>query len=250
MTAMEPNQQLQTVAAPREENSVLSIIERVAQNPDADLDKLERLLQMQERFMSKQAEMSFNRAMKEAQDQMPAIFRDAENSHTHSRYARLESIDAKIRPIYTSHGFSLSFNSEPLPGSVRVICEVSHIDGHSRKYQLDGGLDTAGAKGTSNKTEIQGMGSTVSYLRRYLTAMIFNLVLTNEDDDGNGGGIDEKQKYNIIGLMAASKANVEVFLRDFMKVERVEDIRRKDYPKAIAALTDKLRKQNANRPQS
>jgi hypothetical protein len=90
-----------------------------------------------------------------------------------------------LRPIYTRNGFCLSFNSEPVEGpNVRVICGVSHDAGHSKTFQLEAALDMAGPQGKANKTPLHGLGSSVSYLRRYLTCMIFHVVFANDDNDG------------------------------------------------------------------
>jgi hypothetical protein len=45
-----------------------------------------------------------------------------------------------------------------------------------------------GPKGNQNKTATHGFGSTMSYGRRYLICLIFNITLTNEDQDGNQPG--------------------------------------------------------------
>lgn len=205
----------QSPIAVQTDHSILAVIARAAADPTVDVDKMQRLLDMQLRLMERQAEAAYNSAMKAAQDEMLPIARDAENEHTRSKYARLETIDAAIRPIYTRHGFSLSFNSaQPSgKGSMRMICTVRHDAGHSATHELEGDLDIAGAKGAANKTNIQGLGSTASYLRRYLTMMIFNIVLRNEDNDGNSTKtITEKQADSIedmireIGMDDAARA--------------------------------------------
>lgn len=174
---------------PPEVQAELSLIERLASNPRADVKKLEALLDMRERTRAGEAHRRFNEAMRDCQAEIMPVARDAENKHTNSKFAKLESIDREIRPIYTKHGFSLSFNSKSLDdGRVRILCTVGHTAGHFEPYELDGHLDTAGAKGNANKTNLQGLGSTVSYLRRYLTCMIFNVVLTDEDNDGGQAG--------------------------------------------------------------
>lgn len=173
--------------------SLLNFIERASRDDSIDLEKLERLLQMQERLVAEDARKAFNQAMSAAQGQMRAIWRDAANSQTNSRYAKLETIDDKIRPIYTEHGFSLTFGTDAPrdPASIRIVCTCAHRDGHEQQYELEAPPDMTGARGQVNKTVLHGMGSTITYLRRYLTMMIFNIVLTNEDDDGVAGGMAE-----------------------------------------------------------
>ena len=166
--------------------AIFSMIERAARDPSIDLDRLERLFALRETMRREEAERQFNEAMSRAQAEMPRVMRDATNSHNSSRYARLETIAKAITPVITKHGFSLSFDTEPsqLAGHHRMICTVAHAAGHSRQHKADLPADAAGAQGRANKTSIQAFGSTMSYGRRYLTLLIFNVALTNEDNDG------------------------------------------------------------------
>jgi hypothetical protein len=173
------------VQSPVLADSLLNFVARAMADPNINVEKLEVLLRMQREIIIDEARLQFNEAMSAAQSEMVAVTRNAQNSQTSSRYATLEKIDAAIRPIYTRHGFALEFNSEPIEGSdIRIVCEV--VRGRfSKFYRLDAPLDVVGPQGKLNKTPLHGLGSTVSYLRRYLKCMIFDVVLTNEDNDGN-----------------------------------------------------------------
>jgi hypothetical protein len=181
LTIHQPNE-----VATQREPTMLEIIREVASSPTADLSKLEKLLELQERVEARQAKTAYQQAMKAAQEEMEPVRRDGQNDSNRSRYARLETIDRAIRPIYTKHGFCLSFGSEEprKAGAVRVTCKCLHIGGHAEPFELEADLDMTGPGGKANKTGVQGLGSSVSYLRRYLTLMIFNIQLTNEDNDG------------------------------------------------------------------
>jgi hypothetical protein len=76
-----------------------------------------------------------------------------------------------------------------------VICRVSHQNGHSRTYQIDMPADGKGAKGGDVMTKTHATGSAVSYGMRYLLKMIFNIAVSDKDDDGNaaanGGACDQ-----------------------------------------------------------
>ncbi len=118
---------------------------------------------------------------------MLPVVRGAQNEHTRSRYAVLEAIDGAIRPIYTSHGFSVRYRGLVTEaGSGGVVCVVSHRDGHTEEFPLQAPLDLTGSKGTQNKPAVQALGSTITYLRRYALMMAFNVVLTNDSDDDDG----------------------------------------------------------------
>lgn len=173
-------------------DNMMSIIEKAVSNPDIDVEKMERLLNMQERIFDKNVEIEFNRSMSECQKHMPSITRDGVNDQTRSKYAKFETILKTIKPIYTEHGFSLSFGTDasPFENQIRVICEVMHAAGHSKQFHVDLPPDMTGIKGSVNKTGVHATGSTYSYAKRYLVGMIFNIANSDEDDDGvSAGGV-------------------------------------------------------------
>lgn len=174
------------------QDAMLSIIEKVALDPNADVLKMEKMLDMQERIFDKNAEISFNKAMVACQEAMPVVTADANNTQTNSKYARFETLLKEIKPVYTSHGFSLSFGEIPTDKQdhICVSCDVLHSDGYSKQYQSTLPIDTKGIKGSVNKTGIHGTASAYSYAKRYLVTMIFNIAIQDQDDDGvSAGGV-------------------------------------------------------------
>lgn len=166
---------------------VVHLFERLATDPNASVEKIERLMALWERGEAKKAESAFNAAMSDAQADMRPIAADATNPQTHSRYASYGALDAKLRPIYTKHGFGLSFDTgEGAPQEwIRVVCHVTHRGGHSRTYHADMPADGKGAKGGDVMTKTHAVGSAMSYGMRYLLKMIFNVAVGEDDDDGN-----------------------------------------------------------------
>lgn len=166
---------------------LLNFIERASRDSNFNVEKFESLLRMQRELIEEQARRAFNEAMAAAQTEMLPIIRDATNPHTNSRYAKLETIDREMRPIYTRHGFAVRFGSaaSPSDGWIRIVCTVSHVGGYSETNYLDAPPDATGTRGGTSKTAVQAVGSAVTYLRRYLLAMVFNIVLA-DDDDGQG----------------------------------------------------------------
>ncbi len=176
------------------QESPTSAFERLAKDPAVDVDKLERLMQMHERMQARFSQEQFNAAMSAAQTEMRPVGADAYNPQTKSRYASYEAIDSVLRPIYTRHGFGLSFNTGecPLPEHVRVLCTVSHRGGHSEPYHIDMPADGKGAKGGDVMTRTHATGAGVAYGMRYLVKMIFNVAVGDSDDDGNSAGAKGK----------------------------------------------------------
>lgn len=229
-----------TAVAAIEPTSLMQVISRAASDPSVDIEKMERLMAMHERMTARQAEVAFNTAMTACQKEIPAVLRNKVNEEKNARYADLEQLDKVARPIYTGHGFALSFGTAdcPLAGHARQTCLVSHTGGHSRLYQADIPLDLTGPKGNPNKTGVQGFGSTMSYGQRYMTKLIFNIALTNEDNDGEGGGgetISEDQIANIRALLTELGKDEKKFLK-WAKVDSLDQIVVGAYSETIKTL--------------
>lgn len=247
------NQQLETVGQILERkdaeqavqplaDGILNVIARAAADPNTDVDKLERLLAMQERVLEREAEQTFNAALREAQDEIRPILRNRKNSSTNSTYADLEAVSDAIDPVLRKHGFSSSFGTAdcPLDGHYRVTCRLSHTGGHHRDYQADVPSDTAGVKGTPTKTATHGFGSALSYGRRYLKLLIADVSTT--DDDGraasNGGPISMEQVHVLNGLADAVGAD-KAKLCNYLKVDALPELPAFAYDSAVQLLTQK-----------
>jgi len=179
---------------PTNGGGLVSMIERMACNPDVDVSKLEKLIALQERALGREAEQQANAAMTAAQTEIGRVAADASNPQTKSRYASYGALDRVLRPIYTKHGFGLSFDTGEgaTAPDVRVLCYVTHIGGYSRTYHVDVPADGKGAKGGDVMTRTHAVGSAMSYGMRYLLKFIFN-VAVGEDDDGNAAGSTPKE---------------------------------------------------------
>jgi hypothetical protein len=194
----EPEPQRPTnITAMNDSAAMMAVISRAATDPNCDVEKMERLYAMHERMQDRQAAEAFAASMSQAQAEAKKAAKDRNNAQTKSDYATLESIDAAIRPAYTAHGFSLSFDTDesPLANHVRIVCHVMHSAGHTKVYRYDNPMDDKGIAGSVNKTPTHARGSAVTYGRRYLTLLIFNLSTGHHDDDGNGADVEPEPDY-------------------------------------------------------
>lgn len=225
------------------ENAIINVIARAATDPKVDVDKLERLLAMQERVMEREAERAWIAAMKAAQEECRPIKRNKKNATTNSTYTNLERLAKEADPIIHKHGFTLSFGSgeSDKEGHYRVTCDVMHTHGHTKPRFLDVPTDMTGIKGNQNKTATHGMGSAISYGRRYLKLLIFDIA-TTDDDDGNlasnSGPISEEQFDTLNGLADAVGADKSK-LCNYMKVDSLKELPAFSYDSAVSILTQK-----------
>ncbi len=169
--------------------TLLSIIDRASRDPTVDVDRLERLIGIYERQQASNARTEYNAAMSMAQEEMKGIRANSNNPSTKSKYASYGALDKAIRPIYTKHGFALSFDTGEAPkqDDVRILCMVSHRGGHMQEHHIDMPADGKGAKGGDVMSRTHATGAAVTYGTRYLAGMIFNLAIL-KDNDGNDAG--------------------------------------------------------------
>ncbi len=205
-------------------NNLLTMIADAARDPNMNVEKMERLMAMHERLVANQQRTAFMAAMGRLTPKLPEI-------------ARLEDIDRAIRPLIAEEGFSMSFDSIPVDGKVRVTCKLSHAEGHFETKQIDLPLDNSGSKNGA-----QSVISTVSYGRRALVKMFFNLIEAGEDTDGNSAEvISADQAIAIRDLIKESGANERNFLELIAGTQSIEEIPARDYKRVMNALETKKR---------
>lgn len=253
-TAVQPQPET-TITLPtvRQEGGVvmtpMAMIDRALAS-GASPETLGKLMDLQERWEANQAKKVFDEAMKSAQAAMRPILVNADNPQTRSKYATYEALDAAIRPVYVRHGFSLIFDTAdcPQPEHVRIVCEVS-CGGHTIRPHIDMPADGKGAKGNDVMTKTHATGAAVTYGRRYLLGMIFNLTVT-KDDDGNSAGangaatINAEQFQQLSKLIDDAQADERKII-DYVGGDSLETLTVAQMKKAESALRDYMR--NARR---
>lgn len=161
---------------------LIRMIEQVCINPEMDVNKLERMLDMQERVLDRQAEQSFQIALAEMQSKMPVIQKTGEirvGKDVRSKFAKFEDINKAVLPIMRDYGFSLTFETQQADQYINVIGVLRHKDGHKESTQLQIPYDNSGSK-----NPVQAVGSSVSYGKRYVMTALLNLTVADDDDDG------------------------------------------------------------------
>jgi hypothetical protein len=179
---------------PRDESAaVLSMIARAASDPSIDIDKMERLMQMQERAIQRQAQTAYDADMAAMQPELPSIGErgDAAGRYT---FAKWEDIQAAIKPVLQKFGFALTFRTDT-GTTVKVTGILSHKSGHREETSIVLPSDPSG-----NKNAVQAVASSVQYGKRYTAGALLNLTSHGEDDDGftGGGGYDASDWYAAI----------------------------------------------------
>jgi len=113
-------------------------------------------------------------ALAKAQGEIGTASKDRENPHFRSRYATLASVQDACRSALSRHGLSVV----QLPGGEGQRVEMTTVLMHSSGQWIS-------CSGTfiATKSDPQGMGSAITYARRYQLAAIVG-VAPDDDDDG------------------------------------------------------------------
>jgi hypothetical protein len=215
---------------------------QIAMDKGADLDKLQQLMTLQERWEGNVSRKAYNEAFAAFKAEAVEIIKNkqvGDGPLKGKRYAELFAVVNAVTPALSKWGLSAAWSiTKDEPTWIEVTCTLKHVAGHSESVSMGGPPDTGGAKNA-----IQSRASTVSYLERYTLKAITGLSEQEEDDDGGDPvqRITEAQAMDLKAKAEEVGANIPNFLK-FLKVERFEDLPVSQYSKAIQLLKDKAGK--------
>jgi len=208
---------------------------QIAVDKGADIERLEKLMDLQLRWEASEARKSFVEAMTEFRAECPVITknRDAHNS----RYATLAHTLSLVQGLLSKYGLSHTWKTEQgESGLIAVTCCVTHRQGHQECTSMSAQADTSGSKNS-----IQAIGSTVSYLERYTLFAILGLASTDQDDDGaagDQGAITDEQAANLQALFDEVGGDLPKFLQPY-NCDSIETMPAKFFKRAVKRLEDK-----------
>jgi hypothetical protein len=113
-------------------------------------------------------------ALAKAQGEIENASKNAANPHFKSKYADLAEVINTVRPVFSRHGLSVT----QFPSFAEGLASVETVLMHSSGQWMSG-LASAGV----TKQDAQGVGSAITYLRRYSLAAVAGIA--QEDDDAN-----------------------------------------------------------------
>jgi hypothetical protein len=174
------------------ERNLANMLDRWATDPTIEPEKIQIIWNIRKEYMQElhrereyQARIAYNDVIAKASSELTQIDRTKLNGFLSYKYATLAQIDKTLRPVLEKHDIGLRFVTEDKPDRVTVVAVVSH-HGHEERIPWSAPPDMSGSRGGASKTPIQAQGSTATYLRKYLTNLVFNLVPADDptDDDG------------------------------------------------------------------
>ena len=239
---------------------ILAMIERAAKDPAVDIEKFERLMAMKERVEGQRASLAFAEAFAELQLDLPVIDRNGSivvYSKTdrekpggvpagaqpiqETPYATLDDIIEALRKPLHAHGFSLRFEYETAAdGRLATTAYLRHRAGH----EISAKSPPLQHDSTGSKNNVQAVGSSLTYGRRYALTAVVPIVShapQDADDDGKAAGsalIDGDQLVQVQELLKETQMDPAEF---FEKVGCVgySDMTVKQWKWAVARLKDR-----------
>ncbi|WP_445494630.1 ERF family protein [Photorhabdus sp. SF281] len=193
-------------------NAPMKLIE-MAVSSNADIDKLEKLLELQTKWEAGQSRKEFLDAMASFQSAVPTIKKlksaDFGNGKAKYKYASLDDISEQIKPYLQQHGLSYRFEQKMENGVITVKCIVSQRSGHQESCEMSSTPDASGGK-----NNIQQSASAITYLRRYTLTGALGIATADEDIDGRLPGQKSDE------LTQATKENIDMYLESMGKTWR------------------------------
>lgn len=123
-------------------------------------------------------------ALSKAQKEIRGAVKDAANPHFKSRYADLESTWEAVRDPLVANGLCITQLVEEKNGKAYLITTLGHVSGQSISSSIPL---------ICGKQDMQGLGSAITYARRYGLQAI--LSCPSVDDDGEEA-VKSSQKEN------------------------------------------------------
>ena len=173
----------------------LALLREALTNPDVQPEKAVAMAELMFRLEDRDARARFIAAKVKAIAEMPHIGKDGVNTHTGNRYSTWEKMQPVITPILHRNGLVLNF----VVGSEGPRVAVTPIlSGHG--WEERGEAMALPADQGKGRNDVQAVGSSISYAKRYAAMAMLNIVSRGvpADDDGNAGGGTPMDPYDAL----------------------------------------------------
>lgn len=190
---------------------MISIAFQKAIEQGSAMEVVNAIIAQQRWLMEHNEEEAFNAALKRIQMQLKKIPKRGWNKQTQSHYALAEDVDAAIQHLLDGEKMTLSFvpSASDRPDEV-LITGVLSLGAFSKTYPLPMPADGKGPQGGGVMSRTHATGSAITYGKRYLKDMIFDLRFEDPkfkklDDDGNQAGTqgDPMEESSVLDFIAS-----------------------------------------------
>lgn len=244
----------------KEQNSPANIM-RLALTHGQDLQKIEKMLELQIKWEENEAKKAYFDAVAEFKKDPPALKKDKFNKQFKSYYVSLGNLLSTIAKPLGAVGLSVSFPTpQQTDKDMTASCKLSHRLGYSETMSMKAPV-LAGAigkvSGQSSRNAIQDIKTTFTYLRSATCEAVLGLAGTEaseNDNDGNtlNGGDDFITKEQVTELtkdIDKSGVNPVVFIKS-LQVESLSELISKDFQSVKNKLANIIKAKGKHKKQT
>jgi ERF superfamily len=158
------------------------------------------------------------KALLKFQSSIGTIKKDAKNPHFKSNFASLSGILDAVTPVLSDAG--LVVLQHPSGDGLVINLETILIHAETGEYM------SSEFSMRPAKTDPQGIGSCITYMRRYALGAILELNIDDDDDDGNAASQQKQpaKQYSKPGAKAAPQATFETVKAHIEYAQSMEDL--------------------------
>ncbi len=252
MTAERHEPVIENGAARAGSTTLLAMIDKAV--GAGNLDLVDRMMTLQERWEKNEAKKAFVKALAAAKAKIKPIVKnrrvqfenrrnDGKTDYFHEDIAAIADV---VDPILGEFGLFYNWKVTNADGKVTVTCVLSHEFGHSEDANtLIAPVDCSGSK-----NGIQGIASATTYLERYTLKAALGLAVQG-DDDGRAaadptaktgpahqpqGPLTPEQVEDLQLRIVRAGLPIAAFYT-WAKVERIEDIPASRFERCVQAVT-------------
>lgn len=221
---------------------------QMAVSQGANLDQLDKLMQLQERWEANESRKAFVAAMAAFKSEPLRVIKSKQVSipggakFSHATLA--DVVDAAVAGM-GAHGLSHRWITSQSANEITVTCVVTHALGHSESISLTCKPDDSG-----KKNAIQQVASAITYLERYTLQAALGIAASDmQEDDGRGTShqvemLSDEQQAQLQDLIDANGRDKAKFLA-WAKVESLQDIPASWFEKCRTLLSQRKPEQGA-----
>lgn len=181
---------------------------RLAVERGASVDTLERLMAVRRELRAEEAKGAFDAAMAAFQAECPIIIKsrgvlEKNSDQVRYRFAPLDVIVTKVRPLLQKHGFAYQLDAEVKGAEVTATCRVTHVGGHSESSKFAVPIDPK-----AYMSDQQKFASALTFAKRYAFTNVFGIMTGDQDNDGrtdqmgDGPEVIKKLVSDLWGVLA------------------------------------------------
>lgn len=196
------------------------------------VESMERLFTLYKEVKSEKAKEAFVLALAKFQAKCPVIKKtkkvlNKDGITLRYMYAPMDSVIEQIKKPLSANGFSYTWDSSRAEKHIKVVCKLTHIEGHSEQSTFDIPIVES-----QYMTSPQSYATAQSYAKRYTLLNVLGIGTADDDTDATDSDNNKSAK--------SQKAKIMLLLRGLGKpTETKKEIEQGVSKLAQLELTDK-----------